>query len=108
MAVEQKPRVAPPPLLKNSPQAPFVYFDSAPVHGVMNGNIEIELASRTLLPKADGSVLAEAVCTAHLRCTPMAAQQLIDALKHAIELHAKQSSDFLAQAHDLPRETLNS
>jgi hypothetical protein len=108
MAVERKPSVTAAPLLKNSPQAPFIYFDSAPVRGSFNGTIEVELSTRTLLPKPDGSVAAEAVCVAHLRCTPASAQGLIDALKQALEFHAKQVQEFVAQEHEPPRETLNS
>lgn len=107
MAVDRKPPVPAMPLLKNSPSAPFIYFDSAPVRGSFAGIIEVELSTRALLPKPDGSVLAEAVCVAHLRCSPQSAQGLIEALQQALDFARKQS-EFLENAHEAPRETLNS
>jgi len=108
MAVQHKPPASAPSLLKNSPSAPFIYFDSAPVRGSLSGIIEVELATRALLPKPDGSVAVEVICTAHLRCSPGAAAGLIEALKQALEFYAKQANEFLAQIDDHPRETLNS
>jgi hypothetical protein len=87
MAVNGKSSGASAPLLKNSAAAPVIYFDSAPVHGTLAGNIEVELATRVLLPKSDGHVLAEMVCVAHLRCCPAAAQALMESLQHALAMH---------------------
>ena len=35
--------------------APLVYFDIVGAYGTMNGSVEIELATRILVPKSDGS-----------------------------------------------------
>lgn len=91
MAVQHKPTTGPTPLLKNAASAPMVYFDNVPVFGVFAGNLEIELAARMLMPKPDGSVIAEMTCTAHLRCSPIAAVMLIEALQKALAMHAKQA-----------------
>ena len=75
------------PLLKNVGAAPIVYFDGVPVYGTYAGTIELELAARMLMPKPDGSVSVDIACTAHLRCSPGAAIQLIGALQKALEMH---------------------
>lgn len=90
MAVHSKSSASPPPLLKNAGAAPLVYFDGVPVFGTFAGNLEIELAARMLMPKADGHVVAEMACTGHLRCSPQAAIMLIDALQKALAMHSKQ------------------
>lgn len=82
------------PMMKNAATAPLIYFDSAPVRGSFKANIEIELAARYLMPKPDGSVTAEMVCVAHLRCSPQSAAHLIDSLQNAVEI-SKQSQDML-------------
>jgi len=87
------------PLLKNAAAAPFVYFDNVPVFGTYAGNLEIELAARQLLPKADGSVAADMACTAHLRTSAQGAVMLIDALQKALDMLSRhqeeQRSDLL-------------
>ena len=35
--------------------APLVYFDIVGAYGTMNGSVEVELATRILIPKSDGS-----------------------------------------------------
>jgi hypothetical protein len=35
--------------------APLVYFDIVGAYGTMNGAVEVELATRILVPKPDGS-----------------------------------------------------
>ena len=89
MSIKGKPVSASPPLLKNAASAPLVYFDNAPVFGTFSGNIEIELASRMLMPKPDGTVAIEMACTAHLRCSPQAAAALVDGLSKALAMFAK-------------------
>jgi hypothetical protein len=87
-------------MMKNAATAPLIYFDSAPVRGSFNGNIEVEVAARYLMPKPDGSVTAEMVCVAHLRCSPQSAAFLIESLQHAIDM-VKQQQEMLAdQPHD--------
>ena len=90
MSLKGKPSPSPAPLLKNAAAAPFIYFDGVPVYGAFDGNIEVELASRVLMPKSDGvTVTADLICTGHLRCSPSAAAMLIDALQKAIDMHNK-------------------
>jgi hypothetical protein len=91
MSIKGKPVAGTPPLLKNAAAAPFVYFDNIPVFGCFSGNLEIELAARMLMPKSDGSVVADMACAAHLRCSPGAAAQLVDALTKAIDMLSKQA-----------------
>jgi hypothetical protein len=102
MAVTSKNATAA-PLLKNAAAAPMIYFDGSPVHGTLAGHIEVELAARILMPKADGGVAADMVCVAHLRCSPQAAQSLIDALTHSLQMLTSSSH----QSEDGER-TLNS
>jgi hypothetical protein len=80
-----------PTLLKNAGLAPIVYFDGAPVFGTLGGVIEIELAVRMLMPRADNTVLNEFICAAHLRSSVQAAMQLRDALDKAIAMATKPS-----------------
>lgn len=90
MSIKGKQSGAPAPLLKNASAAPFIHFDNAPVYGAFAGCIEVELAARALMPKESGNVIAEAICTGHLRCTPQAAMALADALTKAVEMHRGQ------------------
>jgi hypothetical protein len=91
MAVQQKAPSAQPPVLKNSAAAPVIYFDGAPAFGACAGHIEVELAARVLMPKADGaSVAIEYLCVAHLRCSPAAAEALTDGIDKALDMNTKQ------------------
>lgn len=76
--------------LKGLTTAPVIYCDSVPMLGTYAGIIEAELATRVLTPRADGSVVPEAVCVAHLRMPPRAAQELVDALTKAIAFARKE------------------
>lgn len=80
-------------LLKNAGTAPLVYFDNVPVYGTWGGNLEVELATRLLMPRSDGAVGVDMGCTAHLRCSPAAAMQLIDALTKALDMLSRQQSE---------------
>jgi hypothetical protein len=93
MSIKGKTSPAPLPLLKNAGAAPLVYFDAVPVFGTFSGNIEIELAARMLMPKPDGSVIADMACTAHLRCSAQAAMGLIDALTKALDMLSKHQTE---------------
>jgi hypothetical protein len=78
---------AAPPAYKHSEAAPFIYFDFAPTFGILGGAVQIELAARTLIPNVSGGpVGVEFVSTAHLRCSPMAALELKQALEQALEM----------------------
>jgi hypothetical protein len=100
MSIKVKPPAGPAPLLKNAASAPFVYFDNVPVYGCFSGHLELELCARLLMPKPDGTVTTDLGCTAHLRCSPSAAAQLVDALTKALDMMSKQQ--------ERPSETLNS
>jgi len=77
---------APIPTHNASLSAPFVYFDTVPVHGVMNGAIQVEIAARTLMAGPDGKIAIEFVTTGHLRCSPAAAKFLRDAIDAALKM----------------------
>lgn len=66
--------------------APIVHFDIAPAHGIMAGMVQIELASRTLNPKPDGSVDVVFVTSGRLRCSHAAAIHLRNALDAALAM----------------------
>ena len=73
--------------MRSGEAAPFVYFDNAPAYGIKGGMIEVELTARALVPNfSGGPVTAEVVPTARLRCSPVAAARLIDALNRALDL----------------------
>jgi hypothetical protein len=66
--------------------APLVYFDIVGAYGTMNGSIEVELATRILVPKADGSTDVKFLASGRLRCTPTAATNLRNALDAALKM----------------------
>jgi hypothetical protein len=66
--------------------APVVSFDIAPAHGVLGGAVQVELASRTLNPQADGSVDIKFVTSGRLRCSPAAAMHLRNSLEAALKM----------------------
>jgi hypothetical protein len=80
---------APTPIFEDSHSASFVYFDITAAHGALNGAIQIELASRILIPRPDGPVEVRFRTTGHLRCSPVAAAQLRDSLNAAIKMIAQ-------------------
>lgn len=98
-----RPGASAPPLLKNASAAPFIYFDNAPLYGIAGMGIEVELTAATIVPKADGTVSREAVCVAHMRCSPHAALALIDSLQKAIDMYHKQASSLATQAAEVAR-----
>jgi hypothetical protein len=74
----------PPPYEGNS-TAPFAYFDLVPTQGIMNGAIQIELASRILV-SADATVVIKFMTTGRLRCSPTAARYLRDAIDACLKM----------------------
>lgn len=66
--------------------APIIYFDVASAHEVTNGAVQIELASRILVPRPDGTVVSEFLTTGRLRCSPTAANHLRNAIAKAVEM----------------------
>ena len=73
-------------IYENVDTAPFVYFDISPTHGILNGAIQIELASRILNTAADGSVDIKFITTGRLRCSPAAALNLRNAIDAALRM----------------------
>jgi hypothetical protein len=65
---------------------PFVYFDMASAHGILAGAIQVELAARTLNPLAGGGVEVKYVTVARVRCSPLAATHLRNALDAALKM----------------------
>lgn len=75
--------------------APLVYFDFAVAHGTLNGAIQIEVASRILIPSfPDGGVSTKLITSGRLRCSPTAAFTLREALDAALKMldHPQQNS----------------
>ena len=66
--------------------APLVYFDIVGAYGTMNGSIEIELATRILVPKSDGSTEVKFISSGRLRCTQNAAVNLRNGLDAALKM----------------------
>ena len=65
---------------------PFVYFDIAPAHGILAGAIQVELAARTLNPLPAGGVEVKFVTVARIRCSPLAATHLRNALDASLKM----------------------
>ena len=66
--------------------APLIYFDIIGAYGTMNGSIELELATRILVPKPDGSTEVRFLSTGRLRCSPAAAVNLRNGLDAALRM----------------------
>ncbi len=56
--------------------APLVYFDIVGAYGTMNGAVEVELATRILVPKPDGTTEVKFISSGRIRCTQNAAVNL--------------------------------
>ena len=66
--------------------APVVYFDIVGAYGTMHGAIEVELATRILVPKLDGSTEVKFISSARLRCSATAATNLRNGLDAALKM----------------------
>ena len=66
--------------------APLVYFDIVGAYGTMHGSIEIELATRILVPKPNGATEVKFLSTGRLRCSATAAANLRNGLESALKL----------------------
>ena len=66
--------------------APLVYFDIVGAYGTMNGSVEIELATRILIPKTDGSTEVKFISSGRLRCSQNAAINLRNGLDAALKM----------------------
>jgi hypothetical protein len=69
--------------IRNTPHAPTVYFDGAPLSGCANGVVSIALGVNC--PEAsNGEVRVEAVIAAYLKCSIPAALNLRAAIDNAL------------------------
>ena len=78
--------------------APLVYFDIVGAYGTMNGSVEIELATRILIPKSDGSTDVKFLASGRLRCTANAATNLRNALDAALKMLEQPDANLAAIA----------
>jgi hypothetical protein len=85
MADTTLPEINSPPY-EDPESAPFIYFDIVPTHGTFSGAVQIELASRILIPAPGDGVEVRFRSTGHLRCSPSAAGHLRDALTAALKM----------------------
>ncbi len=53
--------------------APLVYFDIVGAYSTMNGTVEVELATRILVPKPDGTTEVKFISSGRIRCSQNAA-----------------------------------
>jgi hypothetical protein len=66
--------------------APLVYFDIVGAYGTMNGSVELELATRILVPRSDGTTEVKFISSGRLRCSPNAALNLRNGLDAALKM----------------------
>ena len=78
--------------------APLVYFDIVGAYGTMNGAIEVELATRILIPRPDGATDVKFLASGRLRCTPNAASNLRNALDAALKMLEQPQANMAAIA----------
>jgi hypothetical protein len=76
--------------------APLVYFDIIGAYGTMNSAIEVELATRILVPKPDGSTEVKFLSSGRLRCSAQAASNLRNALDAALKMLEQPQADPVA------------
>lgn len=86
MSDQNAPKTADAIVYVDNSHAPVISFDIAPAHGVLAGTVQVELASRTLNPLADGSVEIKFVTSGRLRCSPAAALHLRNSLDAALRM----------------------
>ena len=82
------PHAKPPDLIyeDTGAAAPLVYFDIVGAYGTMNGAVEVELATRILVPKPDGSTEVKFLSSGRLRCSANAATNLRNGLDAALKM----------------------
>jgi hypothetical protein len=66
--------------------APLVYFDIVGAYGTFHGAIELELATRIVIPRADGSTEVKFVSSGRLRCSAAAAANLRGGIDGALKM----------------------
>jgi hypothetical protein len=65
---------------------PLVYFDIVGAYGTFHGTVEIELATRIVVPRADGSTDVKFLSSGRLRCSATAAANLRNGLDAALRM----------------------
>jgi hypothetical protein len=75
---------------------PVVYFDIVGAYGTMNGAVEIELATRILVPQPDGSTQVKFLSSGRLRCSATAAANLRNSLDAALKMLEQPQADPVA------------
>jgi hypothetical protein len=78
--------------------APLVYFDIIGAYGTMHGSIEIELATRILVPRNNGSTEVKFLSSGRLRCSATAAANLRNAIDAALKMLEQSQADPAAAA----------
>jgi hypothetical protein len=83
-----QPPATPPDLIyeDTGAAAPLVYFDIVGAYGTMNGAVEVELATRILVPKRDGSTEVKFISSGRIRCSAHAAANLRNGLDAALKM----------------------
>ena len=76
--------------------APLVYFDIVGAYGTMQGTVEVELATRILVPKPDGATEVKFLSSGRLRCSAHAANNLRNALDAALKMLEQPQPDPVA------------
>jgi hypothetical protein len=76
--------------------ATLVYFDIVGAYGTMRGTVEVELATRILIPRPDGATEVKFLSSARLRCSAHAAGNLRNALDAALKMLEQPQPDPVA------------
>jgi hypothetical protein len=75
-----------PPYDDTGGAAPLIYFDIVGAYGIMHGAIELEIATRILVPKRDDTTQARFISTGRIRCSPNAAINLRNSIDAALKM----------------------
>lgn len=96
----EQPSAKPPDLVyeDTGAAAPLVYFDIVGAYGTMNGSVEVELATRILVPKPDGSTEVKFISSGRIRCTANAAANLRNGLDAALKMLEQPQANMAAIA----------
>ena len=86
MADQDNPQPPPFVYVDTGGAAPLVYFDIIGAYGIMHGTVEIELATRILVPKPDGSTEVRFISSGRIRCSANAATNLRNGLDAALKM----------------------
>ena len=85
------------------PSAPVVYFDIVGAYGTINSAFEVELATRILVPKSDGTTEVKFISSGRIRCSQNAAINLRNGLDAALKmLEQPQANTVVAVAGSKP------